>query len=359
MMKTALVGCGKIAEQHLNALKLVSNAQVTALCDSEGLMTEQLAERHKIQSRYTGLGEMIEKASPQVVHITTPPSSHYKLAMQCLEAGCHIYVEKPFTLNEKEAQEILIFAEKQNRLVTAGYNLQFSDEALEMRKLVNRDYLGSRPVHLEVIQGYSLDDPYAKAFLSDPGHWLRSLPGGLLQNLICHGIAKIAEFLPEEEVRVQVLGFQSPRLRASGEENIVDELRVVLSADPGITAFYTFTSRIGAARNQMRLYGEKNALIVDQNHRIVIPLPGKSYKAQLNYILPPRSIGKSYRRKAISNLKRFLNGSLRLDSGMVSLMKAFYDSAESGGAPPLPYNQILSISHITDKIFEQLNNQYM
>lgn len=357
MIKTALVGCGKIAEQHLNALKLVGNASVAGLCDSDELMVRQLSERHGIKSRFTSLGEMLEKLSPQVVHITTPPSSHYRLAMECLEAGCHIYVEKPFAINEKETGDLIRYAEKKQLLLTAGFNLQFSDESLKMRDLVEKGFLGGPPIHMEVIQGYSLSDPYAKAFLSDSGHWLRSLPGGLLQNLICHGIAKISEFITDDEIEIGISGFPSPQLVETGEQEIVDELRLMISDGRNFSAYYTFSTQIGAAVNQMRLYGQKNALIVDQNHRSVIPIAGKNHKAQLNYIIPPLSIGRTYRREGWQNLKNLLNGTLRLDAGMVNLMKEFYNSVGKRGRPPIPYKQILSVSRISDQVFSHLRSQ--
>ena len=47
---------------------------------------------------------MLSDAQPDVVHITTPPESHFEIARLCLAAGCHVYVEKPFTLNEQRRE---------------------------------------------------------------------------------------------------------------------------------------------------------------------------------------------------------------------------------------------------------------
>ena len=73
---------------------------------------------------------------------------------------------------------------------------------------------------------YDLSEPgYAKALLGDRRHWVRGLPGGLLQNIISHGIARIAEFLSTESPHVIAHGFVSPLLRSIGEHDIVDELQ--------------------------------------------------------------------------------------------------------------------------------------
>ena len=56
--------------------------------------------------------EMLQATSPDVVHITTPPQSHYSLARQCLESGSHVYLEKPFTITASEAESLIQLAEE-------------------------------------------------------------------------------------------------------------------------------------------------------------------------------------------------------------------------------------------------------
>ena len=67
-----------------------------------------------------------------------------------------------------------------------------------MRALIAQGYLGGPPVHMESYYGYDISDGYARALLTDPRHWVRRLPGGLLQNVISHGIARLAEFLESQ-----------------------------------------------------------------------------------------------------------------------------------------------------------------
>ena len=98
-----------------------------------------------------------------------------------------------------------------------------------MRALVRDGYLGGPAVHMESYYCYDLGDAsYVRAFLGDGGHWVRALPGGLLQNIISHGVARIAEFMSGDGLTVVTYGFVSPFLRRQGEREIVDELRVIL-----------------------------------------------------------------------------------------------------------------------------------
>ena len=101
---------------------------------------------------------MLRSARPDVVHITTPPQSHHDLALACLEAGCHVYLEKPFTVTAAEAQAILEKAERCGRIVTAGHNYQFSFEMLRMREMLASGVLGGAPVHVESHWSYDLGD---------------------------------------------------------------------------------------------------------------------------------------------------------------------------------------------------------
>lgn len=354
MLRVAIVGCGKIADQHVEQILLTPGCEIVGVCDREELMARQLQERVKTGTSFTEVGALLREAKPDVVHITTPPHSHYPLGKFCLEAGCNVYIEKPFTVTGDEAEELLSLAERKNLKLTAGHNAQFSHAANRMRNLVAQGYLGGRPVHLESYYCYDLSDPaYAKALLGDSYHWIRSLPGGLLQNTISHGISKIAEFLTGDRPEVQVCGFTSPLLRSVGEVKIVDELRVVIR-DGDSTAFFTFSSQMKPALHQLRLYGPKNGLIIDEMQQTVIKLRGKPYKSFLEQFLPPWGYAGQYVSNVLGNMKRFLKADFQPGYGMRFLIRAFYKSISEGGPVPIPYRELLLTSRIMDEIFLQL-----
>src|SRR3954464_13934720 len=104
MLKVAIVGCGKIADAHAAQIQRIKGCEIVGVCDREPLMAKQLYERFPINQHYAELGEMLSDAKPNVVHITTPPASHFDLAKLCLDHGAHVYVEKPFTLNFRDAE---------------------------------------------------------------------------------------------------------------------------------------------------------------------------------------------------------------------------------------------------------------
>src|SRR5207253_7369251 len=196
---------------------------------------------------------------------------------QCLEHGCHVYVEKPFTLDAWEAQELIALAERRQMKLTVGHDAQFSHAARRMRDLVHRGYLGAPIVHMESYYGYDLGDPrYAQAFLRDRDHWVRRLPGGLLQNVISHGIARIAEFLGGDNPQVIACGFVSPLLRSLDDEAVLDELRVIVVDEGHRTAYFTFSSHMRPVLHQFRIFGSRNGLLLDEQQQTVVKLRGAS-----------------------------------------------------------------------------------
>jgi predicted dehydrogenase len=97
-LKVAIVGCGKIADGHVEEIrKLPHLASVVAVADREPLMAEQLAARYGISAHYDDVDRLLAVERPDVVHVTTPPGSHVALARMAIDAGAHVYVEKPLT----------------------------------------------------------------------------------------------------------------------------------------------------------------------------------------------------------------------------------------------------------------------
>ncbi|HUA38738.1 MAG TPA: Gfo/Idh/MocA family oxidoreductase [Candidatus Sulfopaludibacter sp.] len=355
MLKTAIIGCGKIADQHVPAIHRIPGCDIVAVCDRELLMAKQLAERFGISHCFSGLDQMLETASPDVVHITTPPQSHFSLAKRCLESGSHVYLEKPFTITAAEAETLIRLAESRHLKITAGHNLQFTLEMLEMRRLVQQGFLGGKPVHLESHFSYSLDDvTYVGPLLGNRNHWVRQLPGQLFHNIISHGIAKLAEFLDDDLTEVLASAHQSPQLRALGGQEVLDELRVLIRDSAGTTAFFCFSTQLRPGLNELRICGPANSLVVDHASGSLVRHKNRSCKSYLTYFVPPLVDAREHLRNACVNVSNFLGRRLYQDAGLKELIEHFYQSVRSGGPPPIPYREILLTARIMDEIFTRI-----
>jgi predicted dehydrogenase len=357
MLRVAIVGCGKIADSHASQIQRIKGCEIVGVCDREPLMARQLSERFPIQGHFSDVAELLRQARPDVVHITTPPLSHFDLATFFLENGCHVYVEKPFTLYASEARSLVELANKNRLKLTVGHDDQFAHVARRMRTLVQSGYLGGPPVHIESYYCYDLSEPgYAKALLGDQQHWVRKLPGTLLQNIISHGVARIAEFLTTDCPQVIAHGFVSPLLKNLGEHEIVDELRVIILDNDRTTAYFTFSSQMRPSTHEFRLFGPKNGLMLDHDHETLIKLPGKRLKSYAEKFIPPLAFAGQHVGNAISNARTFLNNDFQMKSGMKYLIQSFYRSIIEGTQLPISYREIILTSRIMDAIFDQLRD---
>jgi predicted dehydrogenase len=353
MLKIAIIGCGKIADDHVHAISRIQDCTIVGLCDREPLMAQQLGERSGIATCSSDVDELLRTANPDVVHITTPPQTHFELARRCLEYGCHVYVEKPFTLDALEAEQVIELAKRVGRKITVGNDCLFTNAAMTCRKMVNEGFLGGAPVHMESFYCYELQGTYAGALLGDRTHWVRHLPGKLLHNIISHGIVRIAEYLQDDDPLVIAHGFTSPLLDELGEEEIVDELRVVIASRAGGTAYFTFSSQMRPSLHQFRLYGPVNGLILDDDDHSVVKLFGRRYKSYAQKFIPSFNFATQHLYNLKRNLTLFLRRDFHMKAGMKNLIEGFYCSITQGKPVPISYRDILLTCKIMDAIFAQ------
>src|SRR5215470_6253982 len=93
----ALIGCGAIARRHLASLADLPDVEVAAVCDLSAARAEATAERFAIAKWYSSYEQLLSEINPNLVHITTPPSSHFSIAKACLAARLNVFCEKPIT----------------------------------------------------------------------------------------------------------------------------------------------------------------------------------------------------------------------------------------------------------------------
>jgi predicted dehydrogenase len=353
MLKVVLVGCGKIADAHVEAIKANPKARLTAVCDMEPLMAEQLAMRYGISRCYSEFEEMLEAESPDVVHVTAPPSAHVPLALQAIRAGAHLFVEKPLALNHTDAKILIESAESAGKLLTTGYIYNFDPVALEIREFLASGLIGD-VVHVESYYGYSLKGEFGSAVLSDPTHWVHRLPGKLFHNNIDHLLNKIVQFIPDDAPEIQARAFQ--RAPESVVGNLQDELRVLIQGR-NVSAYATFSANAKPMGHFLRVYGARNSLHADFAARTVVLEPAQTVPSALGRLLPGFGQAVRYGRAAVRNTRRFLRSEFHYFQGMRTLLDAFYEAILNEGDPPIPYRDMLRVAAWMDEIFAQTANQ--
>jgi predicted dehydrogenase len=353
-LKIALVGCGKIADGHVEEIqKMPERAQVVATCDRELLMAEQMATRYGIPAHYDSYEAMLDKERPDVVHITTPPQSHLALARTAFDAGCHVYAEKPLALNYADSKALVAYAESSGKKLTIGYTYLFDPPAIEMRRLLAEGAVGD-VVHVESWYGYGLAGPFGSAIVGDPSHWVHALPGKLFHNNIDHVLNKLIEFIDDEEPPIHAVSMRR-RDSAFGDvrDDMHDELRLSVIGRRA-SAYGTFSSHVKPAAHFVRVYGDKNIMHVDYVARTVTLEPGATLPSAVGRLVPAFGQALQFLRAGARNTERFARGDFQFFSGLNRLIAMFYDSITGDAPLPIAYRDILRISLWMDRIFAQI-----
>jgi predicted dehydrogenase len=344
-LTTALVGCGQIADAHLQELGRIPTASVAAVCDAHMDLARQASARFGVPWVFDDVERMLAETRPDVVHITTPPHTHRSLSLRCLAAGAHVYVEKPFTVDGAEANEVIQAAETRGLRVCLGHDQLFDPAWQECRSRVAAGEVGEI-VHVDALQGYDLDGPFGRVLQDDTLHWVHRLPGGLFQNVMSHALARILDLIPDEPVAVSARWF--PTDLSAG---FPTELRVLMFGSRS-TAALTFSSRARPTRRVTRVFGSRCTLEVDLDSRTVTidrsgSLPGALGKVELVW----RRFAQA-RRHLTTALVRLGRCDLHYFEGMHVLFDHFYRSIAAGAAMPIPHTDALRTTRVMDAVFE-------
>lgn len=140
--RVAVIGCGAISQEHLGFLSRRADVDVVAVCDTSVAAGAYARDRFGATTAYTDVATMLGQADPDVVHVLTPPASHADLIRVCLEAGTHVFCEKPITFTAAEFARLRSIADGSGRLLLENHNLLFNDQIRKLDSLVASGRLG-------------------------------------------------------------------------------------------------------------------------------------------------------------------------------------------------------------------------
>ena len=143
-LKVGLIGCGFISAAHLTGYQKCSNVTIKALCDIIPERASAAKEKYGTSETavYEDYREMIEKEDLDAVSVCTENNLHAAITIDCLNAGLHVFCEKPMAISGDEADQMVAAARKNNKKLSVGYQLRFMDDAQLLRREVLSDKLG-------------------------------------------------------------------------------------------------------------------------------------------------------------------------------------------------------------------------
>ena len=343
-MKAALVGAGNIARQHLACLRELPGVEVVGVCDLSPSRAESASERFGVPAWFTDAAAMLDAVRPDVVHVTTPPTSHFPLATAALQAGAHVVVEKPATVTAGELATLTDQARARGRLLVEDYNYLFNQATRSISDHVASGEFGE-VTHVEVFITLDILGPGSP--FSDPNapHPCLALPGGAIADFLTH-LASLAHLFvgPHREARTS----WSKKGEASSPLPF-DEFRALVDAEHG-TAALGFSARTQPDAFWLRVYGTKMQAVANlfETRLTLDRLRGgpKPLRPLMNGLAESRDV----RRSAFGSLKRKLSGGPGAYEGLWELLARTYHSLEKGTEPPITAQQVLDVNRLVDDL---------
>lgn len=142
-LRLGIVGCGQAARIHLGRLRALPAVQLVGVADpSPEAVAALLGADAGAIPTFADHRELLRGTNPDAVAIFTPHRAHYRPVMDALQAGCHVFVEKPLSTNPQEAVDIVGVARGRGRKVGVGHQYRLSPSFIEARRRLAAGAIG-------------------------------------------------------------------------------------------------------------------------------------------------------------------------------------------------------------------------
>jgi myo-inositol 2-dehydrogenase/D-chiro-inositol 1-dehydrogenase len=248
-LKLGVIGCGYATENlHLPTLQSLPEAKVVGLADLNLSRLKTVADRFQIEHRYANFATLLRNPAVEAIAICVPPELHVEIALAGLDAGKHVFIEKPVALNLDDTDLLLERASKSPHKVMVGFNLRHHRHVREARKIIQHGVLGP----LEFIRTVSSSRVRYQQNFPD---WRkdRVRGGGVLIELAVHHF-DLWRFL---------LGNDIEEVFAASRSADSDDLTATVTArmTNGVLATSMF-SQCAAESNDVEIFGQDGRLLI-------------------------------------------------------------------------------------------------
>lgn len=308
-----IIGAGNFTSGViLPALKQI-NASVKYIASSGGLSGTTLAKKFNISKSTTDYFQIFEDHDVDLAMITTRHNLHAKMTVEALNAGKHVFVEKPLALTAAELDEIVASQQRSNKTITVGFNRRFAPLAIKMKEL-----LGMSDAPINIIANMNAGAIPANFWVHDI-----EIGGGRIIGEACHFI-DVCSYLAGSLVKAVCMN----AMGVNPDEQ-TDNATVLLKYENGTNAVINYFSNGSKAYSKERIevYSQERTLVMDNWREL------KGY-----------------------GFKGFSSKSTRQDKGHANQFQLLVKTLKEGGAPIIPLNEIINTSRAAFAAIESLKS---
>ena len=197
-MNYALIGCGRIATNHMKAA-INNKLNIVAVCDVLPEAMENLLAKHGLEQdtsikRYTDYKQMLAENEITLVSIATESGIHAEIALHCIDCGVNVIIEKPMAMSMADAEEIIRRSEEKGVKVSACHQNRFNVAVQELRRALEGGRLGKLS-HGSIHVRWNRNENY---YTQAPWRGTWAQDGGCLMNQCIHGIDLLRWMMGDE-----------------------------------------------------------------------------------------------------------------------------------------------------------------
>lgn len=202
-MKYALIGCGRIAVNHVKAVAN-NNLDFAAMCDVDESKFDVMLDKADVgrfeeTARYADYKQMLaEHPEIELVAIATESGEHARIALDCIDAGKHVIIEKPIAMSIEDAEEIIRRAQGADVKVSACHQNRFNVAVQKLREALDQERFGSLS-HGSIDVRWNRNKAY---YDQAPWRGTWEQDGGCLMNQCIHGIDLLRWMMGDEVTEV-------------------------------------------------------------------------------------------------------------------------------------------------------------
>ena len=347
-MRVAIVGCGQISRVHIAALQAVEGLTISAVCDRDQWRAQTMAGLTENAKAYDDLATLLQEQQPDAVHILTPPHTHAQLAIQAMEAGCHVLVEKPMALTVQEADRMIAAARDNHVKLCTNHNYLFNPSLMKAKRLVESGVIGE-VVYVYSYYGQGNEETYGGT-TGGNSHWAFRLPGGVFTNFLPHLISLQMAFFEVESVAGATLAQEGK----AGK--LATEMTVLLQ---GVSASGTMcvSMRTKPYAKFVDIYGTKGILHADIAREVCTIHRARRLPRMLGRAMFNLEESVQLMTGTTVSMTKVALGVLKNYSGLYVLVRAFYDSIRNDQPPPVPGEEGRKMVEVLEKIWQSLPTQ--
>lgn len=141
MIRAGVIGVGAMGRHHARVYTEIEGVELVAIADPDAARRDEIARRYKIAG-YADYLEMLERERPDVVSVAVPTQLHYQVAVDVIERGVHLLIEKPIASTVEEAKDIIRRADERGLKLAAGHVERFNPAVIELKKRLEQGELG-------------------------------------------------------------------------------------------------------------------------------------------------------------------------------------------------------------------------